>query len=757
MGLEKGARLGPYEIVGLLGAGGMGEVYRARDTRLGRDVAIKVLPPELTSDPERLRRFEQEARAAAALNHPNILALYDVGTHDGAPYLVTELLEGESLRESLDAGALPVRKAAEIAVQIAQGLAAAHEKGIIHRDLKPANVFLTKDGHVKILDFGLAKLVPVRGPAESATATTAVDATAAGMVVGTIGYMSPEQLRGLPVDHRSDIFSLGCVIYEMISGRSPFRRETAADTMSAILKSEPPALEGSEPGAVPALEHVVRRCLEKEAHRRFSAASDLAFALAEAAVGSHRRADSPEKSIVVLPFENISPDPEQDYFCDGMTEELISDLSKIHSLRVISRTSSMMLKGTKKDIPAIARDVHVRYVLEGSVRKAGNNFRITAQLIDAASDTHLWAEKYGGALDDVFDIQEKVSHSIVDALKLTLTPQETERLAERPIPSPLAYEFYLKARQEILKWTEAGLENALKYLQSGLEIVGENALLYAGMAHVYFQYYNLGLKEEEYGRKLTEEYVQKAFALDPDCPNANFVRGNLIAWSQPKEGNKCFKRVLDKNPNDFDALFYYSCFLGTLGRTREVVPLEERTIKIDPLNPMAYIHSGFNRLWEGQYELALERMEKFHRSFPEDVMTKWIYGLSLAYMGRRNEAGQIFDDVARDQPGTLFACLGLAFKCAFEGKKSETLAMLDSNPSLRKSWDFQSAYWKTECLALAGEKELALDCLERDVDLGMSNYPFISELDPFLADIRGEERFKKLMERVKYEWEHLEV
>jgi non-specific serine/threonine protein kinase len=468
-------------------------------------------------------------------------------------------------------------------------------------------------------------------------------------------------------------------------------------------------------------------------------------------------ATHPEKAIIVLPFENISADPEQDYFCDGLTEELIADLSKIHSLRVISRTSSMMFKGTKKDIPAIARDVHVQYVLEGSVRKAGSNLRITAQLIDAANDAHLWAEKYGGTLDDIFDIQEKVSHSIVDALKLKLTPQEAGLLAERPIPSALAYEFYLKARGEILKWTEAGLDNALRYLQNGLEIVGENALLYAGMAYVYFQYVNLGLKEKEYGRKQAEDYVQKAFALDPDCSEASFVRANLIAWSQPIEGIRCFKHVLDKNPNHFDALFYFSCFLGTLGRKRDVVPLEERTIKIDPLNPLAYVHSGFNRMWDGEFPLALERLSQLHRSFPEDVMTKWSYGLSLAYMNRQEDAGRVFDEVAREQPGTLFACLGLAFKCAFEGKRSETLATLDSNPHLEKPWDFQSAYWKTECLALIGEKEAALDCLELDLNLGMSNYPLMSERDPFLANIRGEERFKGLMERVKYEWEHLEV
>jgi len=359
-------------------------------------------------------------------------------------------------------------------------------------------------------------------------------------------------------------------------------------------------------------------------------------------------------------------------------------------------------------------------------------------------------------LDDVFDIQEKVSRSIVDALKLQLTPKEAEHISERPIPSALAYEFYLKARQEILKWTEAGLGNALRYLQNGLEIAGENALLYAGMAYVYFQYFNLGLKEEQYCRKQAGDYVDKAFALDPDCPQASFVRAVLIAWNQPKEGIRCFKRVLDKNPNDFDALFVFSCLLGTLGRKSAVIPLEERTIKIDPLNPAAHFHSGFNRLWEGEYALALERLGKLHRSFPGDMLTKWSYGLSLAHMDQKEEAGLIFEQVAREQPGTLFASLSLSFKYALEGRRPETLNMLDSNPSLKEPWDFQSTYWKTECLALIGEKERALDCLERDVDLGMTNYPLMNELDPFLANIRGEPRFQKLMERVKYEWEHFE-
>jgi len=735
---------GRYQVIEKLGEGGMGIVYKAEDARLKRTVALKFLPPELTKDIQARSRFVQEAQAAAALDHSNVCSVFEIGEAEGATFIAMPYVRGGSLKDKIAAGPLPMEEALDIAGQVAEGLKGAHERGIVHRDIKPANIMLTENGQAKIMDFGLAKL------------TGAADITKTLTVMGTVAYMSPEQARGEDVDRRTDIWSFGATLYEMLTGKMPFGRKSEQALVYSILHEAPEPLTRLRPEVPLQLERVVQKALEKDLSRRYQTMSEILEDL-KALRTSGQRVSQPEKSILILPFENISADTEQDYFCDGMTEELISDLSKIGSLRVISRTSSMMLKGTKKDMPTIAREVHVRYVLEGSVRKAGNALRITAQLIDASTDAHLWAEKYGGTLDDVFDIQEKVSRSIVDALKLKLTPQEAGLLAERPIPNPLAYEFYLKARGEILKWTEAGLENALRYLQNGLEIVGENALLYAGMAYVHFQYVNLGLKDKEYGRKQAEEYVQKAFALDPDSSEASFVRANLIGWSQPKEGIRCFKRVLDKNPNHFDALFYFSCFLGTLGRKRDVVPLEERTIKIDPLNPLAHVHFGFNRMWDGEFALALERLGQLHRSFPGDLMTKWCYGLSLAYMGRKEESGSVFEEVAREQPGTLFASMGLAFKCALEGKRSETLAMLDSNPHLQKPWDFQTAYWKTECLALIDEKERALDCLELDVNLGMSNYPLMSELDPFLAGIRGEERFKKLMERVKYEWEQLEV
>jgi serine/threonine protein kinase len=738
-----GETIAQYRIIGKLGEGGMGVVYEAEDTKLKRTVALKFLPPGLTRDLQAKARFIQEAQAAAALDHPNICAVYEIGEAEGTTYIAMPCVRGRSLKDRIAAGPFSLEEALDIAGQVAEGLKEAHGRGIIHRDIKPANIMLTDKGLAKIMDFGLAKLA------------SRAEVTKTLAVTGTPAYMSPEQARGEVVDQRTDIWSYGATLYEMLAGVMPFGRKGDQALIYSILHENPAPLIRVRPEIPVQIERIVNQALEKDKSRRYQSMAEILEAL-KAVRAAGMSAVQPEKSIIVLPFENISSDPEQDYFCDGMTEELISDLSKIRSLRVISRTSSMMFKGTKMDIPAITREVHVRYVLEGSVRRAGNNLRITAQLIDAGSDAHLWAEKYGGTLDDIFDIQEKVSHSIVEALKLKLTPEETELLAERPIPSPLAYEFYLKARGEILKWTEEGLENALRYLRNGLEIVGENALLYAGMAYVYFQFFNLGLKEQGDCRRQAEDFVEKAFALDRDCPNASFVRAVLVAWTQPIEGIRCFKRVLDKNPNDFDTLFVFSCLLGTLGRKRAVTPLEERTIKIDPLNAAAHFHSGFNRLWEGEYALALERLGKLHRSFPGDLLTKWSYGLSLAHMDRQEEAGSIFEQIAQEQPGTLFASLGLAFKYALEGKRSETLATIDSNPSLQKPWDFQSAYWKTECLALINEKEPALDCLERDVDLGMINYPLMSELDPFLANIRGEERFKKLMERVKYEWEHFE-
>jgi TolB-like protein len=457
-----GRILGHYRIAEKIGAGGMGEVYRAHDDRLDRDVAVKVLPEELAANPERLARFEREAKAVAQLAHPNILAIHDFGAESGITFAVMELLEGQSLREVLSTTALTQRKAVEFARSIADGLAAAHDKGIIHRDLKPENVFLTKDGQIKILDFGLAKTSLPEGDLGSATPTEELQ-TRPGGLLGTVPYMAPEQVQGEPVDGRSDIFALGVVLYEMLTGRRPFGGSTAVETAAAILKEDPEPMSSVLPGVSPTLADVVSTCLEKRPEDRFSSARDLSLTLAAVDVhgqtspgadGSplrrrwvhvlavataaviavlfllpprglfQRGGDTPSEPaaprIVVLPFENLGL-PDDAYFADGMTEEITARLTSINGLEVISRTSAKQYADTEKSIPQIGRELNVGYVLEGSVRwaRSGNGesrIRITPQLIRVGDDAHLWAETYDRILDDIFAVQSEISFKVADHL-----------------------------------------------------------------------------------------------------------------------------------------------------------------------------------------------------------------------------------------------------------------------------------------------------------------------------------------------------
>jgi len=760
MTLSSGTRLGPYEVLAPIGAGGMGEVYRAHDTRLGRDVAIKVISAALSGSADRIRRFEQEARAAGAINHPNVCAIFDIGAHEGSPYVVMELLEGEPLQVRLEAGPIPARTAIEWAAQAADGLAAAHSKGIVHRDLKPANLYLTRDGRVKVLDFGLAKLTRLEVLARSGDTPASVPATETGTILGTAGYMAPEQVRGEGADHRADIFALGTILYELLAGKRAFPGATFYETSYRIVNEDPEPLSTLGRSLPSGIEGIVRRCLEKRPQDRFTSAHDLALALdavAESLRSGQPIVESATKSIVVLPFENLSPDPENEFFADGLTEELIADLSKVRALRVISRTSAMLLKDSKKDLPTIARELGVRYALEGSVRRAGSSLRISAQLIDANTDAHLWAEKYGGTLDDVFAIQEKVSRSIVDALKVQLTPQETQRLGEHPIPNALAYEFYLKARQEILKWTRAGLDRALTYLHSGLEITGPNAVLFAGLAYVQLQHLNLGSTNYDDRRREADSWIGQALALDPECPQVHFVLGVLRFPDRPREAIRHLQRVLENNPDDFDALYFLSCLLGSLGQTRTVVPLEERAARLDPLNPAAHFHLGFNRLWEGKFHQAREVLQRINREYPDDPTIKFAYGLSLAYLGEHEQAGAVFGELAREQPGTVFSNIGLSMKHGFEGNRAEAMSFLETTSEGPSRHDFQYACWVAECYALIDEREAALDWLERDVQLGMVNHPYLSKHSPFFAKLRNEPRFQQLMARLKVEWERFEA
>jgi TolB-like protein/lipoprotein NlpI len=466
-----------------------------------------------------------------------------------------------------------------------------------------------------------------------------------------------------------------------------------------------------------------------------------------------------EKSIVVLPFENISPDPEQEYFSDGLTEEIITDLSHIHNLLVISRNSAMTFKGTKKKTKEIASEVNVRYVLEGSVRKSGNNLRITAQLIDALTDTHLWAEKFGGNLDDIFDIQEKVSRSIADALKLKLTSEETKKITEHKIDNPQVYECYLKAKQDLWKYTEDSLSRAEQNLKNGLKILGEHELLYAGLGQVYFQFYDSGLRqEEEYLNKL-KDCINNIFKYNPNSANGFQLSGLLkLKKENALKAYSDFKRAFELNPSDSETMLWLIYILSFhLGRNSLSAPIIRKAFEIDPLNPVIYCFSALYYYMEGNIEKALENFKKWHEMAPDSVVAAWYYGMFMGWSHDKQGAYDLIDHFCQKNPETFIVKVFLLFKYCLQKDKEKALPLFTQEIK-EVGWnDFGLPWFIANYYAMIEENDQSLKWLERAVECGLINYPLLSEIDPIIKNIRGEERFKKLMERVKYEWENFEV
>ena len=675
--MQPGSRLGPYEIIGPLGAGGMGEVYRARDTRLGREVAIKVLPPELAADPERVRRFEVEARAVAALSHPGILALFDVGSQDGAPYLVTELLEGEDLRARLRTGPLPVPQAAGIAAEIARGLAAAHEKGIIHRDLKPANVFLTADGSAKILDFGIAKLVPPGSADEVARAATFVEATEAGALLGTVAYMSPEQARGQAVDHRSDLFALGCVLYEMLVGARPFAGESAADILAAVLSSDPRRLGERRPEVPEGLDTVVRRCLAKRPDDRFGSAREVAAALepfareqAAPATGVGSGAAHDERpAIAVLPFANLSADPEQEFFCDGMAEEILNALAHLRGLRVIARTSAFAFKGRNQDIRAIGGALSVGFLLEGSVRKAGDRLRITAQLIDVADGSHLWSERYDRCLEDVFAIQEEISLAIVAALKVRLVGHERAAIERRATEDLDAHSAYLRGQFHWNTFTPEGFARSRESFEDAVRIDPGFSLALGGLGMWYVsQAFWADFPAQEAWMKASA-MVERALAGDPELWLAHTVRGNLLAFFERRwpAAEESLRRGALLGPGQANARFNLAAFLVVRRRWAEAAEEARVSVRLDPLSPPA---CAWGALWlqlAGHGDEAAAELAKILDVAPTHWLPHWVLGQAAAGGHRLDAAREEFEKAVAFSGRASMAIALLACVCRAAG------------------------------------------------------------------------------------------
>jgi non-specific serine/threonine protein kinase len=465
----------------------------------------------------------------------------------------------------------------------------------------------------------------------------------------------------------------------------------------------------------------------------------------------------PEKSIVVLPFADLSPQKDQEYFCDGMTEEIITDLSHVHELLVISRSSAMTFKGTTKKIPEIAGELNTRYVLEGSVRKAGNDLRIAAQLIDATNDAHIWAEKYSGTLNDVFDIQENVSRSIVKALKLMLTSEEKERLASRPIDNIAAYECYLKANAEVNKLTGDAINRAIRNLQNALDIMGDNALLYSGMAYAHLQLVNVGVEHEECLAR-AEEFAKKALSLDQGFAKAHAMLGWIACWSDPRAANDHFKKAFSISPDDTLVLQGFLVYYVTeAGKIVAAARLLERLVQVDPLDFITKWMQGAIHFYNGEYSLALPPWQKLYDLYPENPVAQFYLAAIMVYLGQLDSAFFIIDKSASATPSNAFTKLGLVLKYAKIEDKDKTF--LEMTPDFKKTChrDITFSHHLAGIFSLLGSKEDALDWLQNAINRGFINYPLLAEKDPWLANIRSEPRFKKLMKRVKYEWEHFEV
>ncbi len=764
-----GRTLAHYRITAAIGAGGMGQVYRATDTKLGRDVALKVLPAEMASSPERLERFRREAKALAALDHPGIVTVFSVEEESGVHFLTMQLVEGQPLDHVIAAGALPPEKFLEIAAALAEALAAAHEKGIVHRDLKPANIMVSGDGRVKVLDFGLARMKePEAGESSGSQLPTDLH-THEGAVMGTAPYMSPEQVSGLALDHRTDIFSLGVVLHEMATGSRPFQGPNAAALLSAILRDPPPAVAGVRPDLPRELDWLISRCLEKDRNLRTQSAKEVRDGLAalrrQTSSGAFPRSAVPgaagasgassadpaasnRRSIVVLPFANLSPDAENEYFSDGLTEEIIADLSKVKALRVISRTSAMQLKGAKKDVRTIGRDLGVRYVLEGGVRKAGNSLRITAQLIDAQTDAHLWSDKYSGTIDDVFEVQERVSREIVRALDVTLTSNEDRRLAERPIANVRAFELYLLARQEIRRIRGDALERASQLLSQAVAIEGETPPLLALMVWAKVTAVKAGINRDL--RPLDEGEVQAQALVEraPDSPDGHALLG-YIAYERGDlpQAVRHFRRALEREPNDADALFYMGVSYIAAGQNALARETGERMVACDPLAPLSSMLLGVTHWFVGRFEEALPSLRRSLELDPQSFLLHWSLGYTCAALGRIPEAARHAAFVREIGPDVSYTRQLLALLDGLEGRKSEALeriASIDITPL-----DAHNKFHLAESFGLAGDTDRALDVLEQAVDQGFYPYPFMAEHCPFLAPLRPLPRFALILAKAK--------
>ena len=781
-----------YRVLEAIGRGGMGVVYKAEDLKLGRHVALKLLPGHLARDKQALLRFEREARAASALNHPNICTVYEIDEVEGLHFIAIELLEGETLKQRMTLSRLSIKEILRIGIEISEALDAAHSAGIIHRDVKPSNIFLTRRGPVKVLDFGVAKRVGSelieQSPnfSFSLTSNFEVDLTSTGALIGTTSYMSPEQVNGQTVDTRSDIFSLGAVLYEMTTGQMPFSGTDHSSVIRAVQQQRPIPVEQLNPEARFGLNRIIDKALQKDRRSRYQRAAELQADLQKFQGDLERRANwwkafliplvlvalfvvvlavsrfnprirqwivgTPSvgmshniRSLAVLPFGNLTGDPAQDYLVEGMSDALITDLSKLTSLRVISRTSSMQFKGTHKALPEVARELNVDAAVLGSVTRSGNRIRVNAKLVEAASGQNLWVQDYDRDESGVLKLQNDLAAAVAREVAGKLTGKDQSRMAEGPQSlNPQAYESYLKAEYFSSKETDEGFEKAIEYYRKAIDLDPSFAAAYLGLGGTYsFMAYQRRLNYAE-GSLKAENLLAKSLELDPNSSLAHALSGMIkFQFRCDRPGaEKELNRALELNPNDMAALDYHSYYLLEMGRTDEAITEKRRVLEHDPVAVGTSSELGLYYLTAGRNDEAIEQLQKTLELDPNYPSALTRLGRAYANKGEYDQAVKyIKKAIAVDNtPGRLVQ-LGDVY--ARWGKTQEALDVIQELTSVSNK-RYVSPSLIAGIYARLGEKGLALLWLER---AKKQDRPELS--DPDFDSLRSDPEFKVIEARLK--------
>jgi serine/threonine protein kinase/tetratricopeptide (TPR) repeat protein len=728
----------------------MGEVYRARDPRLDRDVAIKVLPERLARDGQALARFMREAKAVAALSHPNILAIFDLGTEDGTVYAVAELLEGETLLARLARGPLPWKKAAEFGIAIAEGLAAAHSKTIVHRDLKPANLFVTADGRIKILDFGVARVEDA-----SANDETRTDE---GKVVGTVGYMAPEQVRGLTAGPSADLFALGCVLYEMLAGRRAFHAETSSDTMVAILRESPKDLVALGIEVPIELQRVIHHCLEKNAEERFQSARDLAFDLKACLNIASSRAVTPVQapvatnSIAVLPFTCASGEPDGVYLSEGITESIINSLAQISQLRVTPRSTVFRYRGKEElDPQAVGRELSVRVVLTGRVALRGPALLVSAELMDVTEGTQLWGERYNSKIEDIFELEEQVARKISERLRVKLTGEADRRMAKRFTENTEAYQLYLKGRHHWTRRTPAALQQAITYFQQAIDKDPSYALAYAGLSDCYslFGIYCIAPGVQAWAN--ANASATAAIGLDPELAEGYSALAFSRAYgSWDWAGAEAhFRRAAELNPGYWVTPYWYSVLLASLNRPAEAQAQVRLARELEPLSPVVLHAAAWAAIVAGCPDEAKRHCREgiaIDSSFP--LLHVW-HGLAHEMCGDYADAIPEYESAVRVSPGIAWiaAFAGHAYgRAGRTGDAERVLHDLQHPAGGRPVDPYAVALVQLGC----GNRDAALDGLEEFCANRNGFGVVVINVDPRLAPIAADPRYRAVLRRMGF-------